>query len=65
MRLVPCRASVSPRCEKGDADDDGTFDGHTVVCTPCYHRLMPYSPSGKLLLHEIPATIAKYRKANR
>ena len=64
MRLVPCRAQVSPRCCEGDADDDGTFDPKTdtVVCTPCYHKLMPYSPSGRLLLSEIPAAIRRLKR---
>lgn len=61
MNPAPCRALLS-RCEGfGDGDDDGTFDGETVVCISCYYDLMPYSKSGALLNAEIPEALERFR----
>ena len=61
-----CRAKVSDDCEDGEItadpmDDDGTYDGATIVCGACYGELMDYSPSRKLLTHEIARAIQEYR----
>lgn len=46
MTVIKCRAKLSKSCQDGQGclgvygedsmADDGTFDGETVVCTPCY-----------------------------
>jgi hypothetical protein len=41
--------------------DDGTYDGATIVCDPCYIALMPFTPSGQGVMHELPAAISAYR----
>jgi hypothetical protein len=54
--------------------EDGTFitgpveqdDGQlvvmeSIVCDPCYMYLMPRTPSGKALNHELPAAIEAIR----
>jgi hypothetical protein len=28
--------------------EDGTFDGETIVCDPCYVALMEWTPSGRV-----------------
>lgn len=72
---VACRAQVSETCDNGKDErivygpdetqqDDGTWDGGTVVCDPCYVLLMPYSASGQLLEHEIRSTIRAYQKTH-
>jgi hypothetical protein len=40
---------------------DGTFDGESIVCDPCYMVVMRNSPSGRGLHAEIEATIEKVR----
>ncbi|WP_297775385.1 hypothetical protein [Mycobacterium sp.] len=41
--------------------EDGTFDGSTIVCDPCYIALMEFTPSGQGLLGELPEAIDVYR----
>lgn len=76
MAMVICRARLSHNCDHAKNEDavyppdspmasDGTWDGRTVICTPCYVRLLPYTPSGQGLLEELPQAIAAYRDANR
>jgi hypothetical protein len=45
MSTIKCRAKVSKHCYDGKLEagiypdgmsDDGTWDGETVVCDPCY-----------------------------
>lgn len=71
-----CRARLENDCLHGQPDDghfdcnegmkdDGTFDGHSIVCTPCYVRLMPLTPSGQGLNHELHDAIRLYRQAVR
>ncbi len=60
---ISCRARVSSDCEGEnfprffyDGQDhcsDGSYryDG-TIICMACYVEIMPYSESGRLLLHE-------------
>jgi hypothetical protein len=68
IHTIACRARVSAGCLQDkpssaqfgyDAElhEDGTFDGSTIVCDPCYVELMPKTPSGRGLLHELPAAI--------
>lgn len=51
--------------------DEGTYEladsgpgdlVESVVCDPCYVRLMPYSPSRRLLTAEIPDALRAYRE---
>ena len=71
-----CRAKISPACYDGQdgkqlfGDDwgmaeDGTYDGETIICDPCYIALMPYTPSGKALGSELPAALERARKERR
>ena len=72
--LVACRAQSTARCLHGQPTteafgedlplaEDGTFDAltATIVCDPCYVRLMPLTPSGRGLHHELDAAIAAAR----
>ena len=69
---INCRAKVSRSCydgrnprtvyEDGDVTEDGTWDGETVVCDACYMALMPLTPSGQGLLHELPTAITEARR---
>lgn len=71
-QIIVCRARVSERClqgkpmstmvgEPGSMAEDGTYDGSSIVCDSCYVALMPLTPSGRGLTHELPAAIAKAR----
>lgn len=72
MTLIRCRARIADECLNGRDElivavgfkmqDDGTWDGETIVCDPCYAALMPHTESGKALQEEIPAAIAKLRQ---
>lgn len=44
--------------------EDGTWDAltGTVVCTPCYLFLMPLTPSGQGLNHELTAAIDRAKE---
>lgn len=73
LDTIQCRAQISPGCNhgepyniaSGDPDaipaDDGTWDGQTIICDPCYVTLMPLTPSGRGLTHELPNAIALAR----
>lgn len=72
MTTIKCRARVSTECfhdsesrrqfgYDAPLDEDGTFDGETIVCDPCYIKLMPHTPSGSGLNHELPDAIAHLR----
>lgn len=72
---VVCRAQTHSRCLDGQPTrhafgedlplaEDGTFDGESIVCDPCYIGLMPLTPSGNGLLAELPAAIAAVRAVN-
>lgn len=74
MYTIVCRARVSEDCYQGrptsvqfgkdlPLDEDGTFDGRSIVCDACYVTLMPLTPSGRGLHHELDAAIADARKA--
>ena len=58
---VPCRAAVSEDCQIYCDPHDSTFDGLTVICIICYAHLMPYTPSGRALLGELPQAIVDAR----
>lgn len=69
---IVCRARVSDACYDGQPttkqfgeddpmDDDGTFDGSSIVCDACYVALMPYTRSGQGLAHELPGAIRHLR----
>lgn len=71
--IISCRARVSGECLHGEpavrqfsADlpmsEDGTFDGESVVCDPCYLLLLPRTRSGRGLSHELPEAIRSYRE---
>ena len=67
-RFLKCRAQLSPVCEHGDDEheenemaEDGTFDGETVICTSCYVFLMPHTPSGRGLNHELDVAVRKLK----
>lgn len=68
---IVCRARLGDGClhgqlmskmlgEPGPMSEDGTYDGASVVCDSCYVRLIPRTPSGKGLHHELDAAIAAY-----
>jgi hypothetical protein len=70
---ISCRAQVVPECYHGaptrkqfaedlPQSEDGTYDGSTIVCDPCYIALMPLTPSGRGQHHELPAAIEKARR---
>lgn len=64
---IVCRARVSKDCLTGqpmtvEAEmdfmyEDGTYDGTSIVCDPCYVMLMPFTPSGQGLNSELDAAI--------
>jgi hypothetical protein len=76
--MLVCRAQTSKGCLNGQPmstqipdeegfppsrmSDDGTFDGQSIVCDACYVQLMPLTPSGRGLHHELDAAIAKARR---
>lgn len=65
--IIKCRAKLSPNCYDGhecepiygeDAmTDDGTFDGESVVCDPCYlsggQPSVPYPASREVVINHI------------
>lgn len=71
--IIECRAKVVDDCLDGEPferqmpdheegmREDGTFDGETIVCDPCYVALMPFTPSGVARNDELPAAIETYR----
>lgn len=72
---IACRARVGAGCYDGrptavqfgddlPLDSDGTYDGSTIVCDACYVLLIPRTPSGQGLHHELDAAIAAMRAAN-
>lgn len=75
MPEITCRAKLVGAClhgkdtyqQFGEPDrpmsDDGTFDGESIVCDPCYIALMPYTPSGRALTHEVELGITHARNA--
>ena len=77
MNTITCRARVSAGCLNGFAvtaqfgedlplSEDGTYipdsAGGTIVCDPCYIRLMPLTPSGMGLNKELDDAIATLRE---
>jgi hypothetical protein len=73
---ITCRAQISKSCYQGKPSafqfgedlpltEDGTFevwDGvPTIVCDACYVALMPLTPSGSALTHEINPAIQEWR----
>ena len=70
-RRLICRAQVAPDCLNGRPIEecgyekplyeleDGTYESvsMSVVCNPCYVDLMPLTPSGQALLHELDTAI--------
>jgi hypothetical protein len=46
-------------------ESDGTWNGRSVICTPCYVRLLPYTPDGMGLAEDLPRAILEYRDAHR
>jgi hypothetical protein len=58
-----CRAQVHEACEDGVQSrhwrDDGTFDGATVVCDPCYIAL------GTPVNEDLPAAIERAKRVYR
>lgn len=67
---IICRANCSDDCLHGkpvDPDEpmaaDGTYDPATnsIVCNSCYVAIMPFTPSGKALSHEIDTAVGTLR----
>lgn len=78
--LLNCRARISPDCEHGaerpNWQHDGTYrvtrerDAVTpfrdsIICNACYVYLMPFTPSGHALLHELDDAVASVRKRQK
>lgn len=65
--VVRCRAKLESDCLDGQQgppmQGDGTFDGETIVCDPCYAKACLLTPSGAGLNHELPVAIDAYRQA--
>jgi hypothetical protein len=70
ITLIKCRANIYPGCLHGKPASeheppagDGTYDPSTdtIVCNNCYAAIMPFSPSGAALTHEIGAAIENYK----
>jgi len=64
---IICRAHLVEDCAFGrpqdpeqSMEDDGTYDGHSIVCDACYCAVMPFTPSGQALNHELPEAIRVY-----
>jgi hypothetical protein len=75
MRTVNCRARTSASCFHGHPVDqhydppdydveDGTFQHSSlsVVCDACYVELIPLTPSGQGLIHELDFAIQEARE---
>jgi hypothetical protein len=68
-RWIVCRARLGDQaCYHGrredpeqPMDDDGTWDGRSVICDACYVALMPFTRSSQALADELPGAIAHYR----
>lgn len=76
MAMVICRARLGHNCDHAKDEravyppdspmaSDGTWDGRTVICTPCYVRLLPFTPDGMGLLEDLELAIQLYRDAHR
>jgi hypothetical protein len=73
--ILRCRAQVVDACKDGELSstvgfdyrmgEDGTWDGRSVVCDPCFVALMPLTPSGLSLNEELPFAIAVARDIRR
>lgn len=64
--VVACRAKFEDAgCIDGqqrkDWQDDGTFDGQTIVCDCCYIAIMPLTRSGQANTDEVPLAITRLR----
>lgn len=70
---IVCRARVSADCYHGKPtrtqfgddlpmDEDGTYDGSSLICDSCYVRLMPLTASGRGLNSELDAAIEESRR---
>jgi hypothetical protein len=73
MTTIVCRARISRDClhdkparlqfgKDMPLAEDGTYDGESIVCDACYVALMPLTPSGMGLNHELPAAIEQARR---
>lgn len=70
---INCRAQICDDCLDGKPTavqffgedlpltEDGTFRGFdkSIVCDPCYVKLVPLTPSGHGLVHELDEATAK------
>lgn len=75
MAIVVCRARIIQGCHHGRTEQavyeresmrsDGTWDGRSVICTPCYAALLPYTPDEMGLLADLPQAIRLYKDAHR
>jgi hypothetical protein len=66
--IIKCRAKVTDLCFDGEPtkrqfgedlpmSDDGLWDGETIICDPCYMKLIPMTASGMGLKHELDEAI--------
>ena len=46
------------------SDDERPVDGN-LICVKCYVKLMPYSPSGRLLDGEVSTALRNMRQSRR
>lgn len=72
---IQCRAHLDDDCYEGSPmsrqmpgedepvkmDEDGTYDGASIVCDACYLKLMPLTRSGAACYDELPEAISVYR----
>jgi hypothetical protein len=71
-KIIICRAKVNDDCLdatelEGDnhVEEDGTYDGESIVCDSCYISIMPFSKSGQALTDEIDSAIHSYLSNRR
>jgi hypothetical protein len=60
-RQMPGDAPQTPEDPALMMAEDGTYDGESIVCDPCYVKLCPLTQSGAALHDEIPEAIDLYR----
>jgi hypothetical protein len=59
---LPMTEDGTYTCGPVEQDDGQQLVTGSIVCDPCYMYLMPRTPSGKALNHELPPVIAAIRR---